>query len=211
MTDWRDREELMNQLKMNDIDRIGSIEQWRLDHDWQEVDMYAAFILISIIGLFATLVVVKACQPVPAAAKPYIDISELKCGYCHQQATAPNTQKLTEYFRKAGSRDPVVMAHAVSKTSKPRLLAAVAVVETGGNYRVRRTGWKQKFDGGWQVNKKHWGKVPTDAYGQAAQADRILAELLEDQGSLKKALSVYGGDSTERYQRKVLAELGRVP
>ena len=36
-------------------------------------------------------------------------------------------------------------------------------------------------------------------------------ECVETKGGIRKALSVYGGDSTSKYQRKVLAQLTRVP
>jgi hypothetical protein len=127
------------------------------------------------------------------------------CNQCHGLAV-----KMTEYFKKNGSRNPEEMAYAVLNTSSPRLLAAIAVKESNANSSVRRSGYKNRHDGAFQVNGKHWGKVSTHAVEQALQAENILKDLTTEM-PIKKALSQYGGDSTEKYQRKILAELPRVP
>jgi hypothetical protein len=127
------------------------------------------------------------------------------CNRCHNRVI-----EMTKYFKKAGSKHPEVMAHAVLQTKRPKLLAAVAVVETGGNHKIRATGFRHAHSGAFQVNPRDWGKVPKDAIGQALQAEAILEELTETK-PLKKALAHYGGDSTDKYSRRVLAELVRVP
>lgn len=169
--------------------------------------MMTLFVTGISIGLVA-MVALRACDKAPEPAH-----AAQKCQTCH----AANQQtRLTHYFRKNGSRNPEEMANAVLNTRTPRLLASVAVVETGGNTHnrsgqpIRNTGYKKQHSGAFQVNPKYWGKVPHDAAGQAQQAEAILSELAETM-PIKKALSVYGGDSTSKYQRRVLAELVRVP
>lgn len=129
-----------------------------------------------------------------------------ECAECHNRQAA-----MTEYFKKSGSKSPEEMANAVLATKSPRLLAAVAVAgEKNTPITARNTGYKKRHHGAFQVNPKYWGAVPYDATGQAKQAERILTELT-DEMPIKTALSFYGGDSTDKYQRRVLAELTRVP
>lgn len=162
--------------------------------------MITLFVTGISIGLVA-MVAIRACDkaPEPVAAKT-------NCNVCH----TPKQAKMAAYFTKNGSKTPQEMAYAVLNTRSPRLLAAVAVVESGGNPTVRNTGYKRRHNGAFQVNPRHWGAVPEDAAGQALQAERIITELTTDYG-IKKALSVYGGDSTDKYQRRILAELQGVP
>ena len=128
------------------------------------------------------------------------------CTECHRPTAHA---KMTEYFKRSGSPVPAKMATAVLMTSRPRLLAAIATVETQGNPSKRNTGYRHRHHGSFQVNPRYWGKVSSDPVAQAMQADKILDELIGVYG--KKALSVYGGDSTSKYQRTVLAELAEVP
>lgn len=128
------------------------------------------------------------------------------CQQCHSMT---DHAKMTRYFEPT-SPVPAQMATAVMMTPRPRLMAAIAKVETGGDPTKRNTGYKKRHSGAFQVNPKHWGKVPNDPIQQAIQAESILSELT-DTMPIKKALSVYGGDSTSKYQRRVLAELQRVP
>lgn len=105
------------------------------------------------------------------------------------------------------------MAHAVLTTKSPRLMSAIAKVESNGNPSLRRTGYKHKHSGAFQVNPKHWGEVSHDAIEQALQAENILEVLVkEHNGNIKKALNAYGGDRTRRtYAKNILAELENVP
>ena len=52
----------------------------------------------------------------------------IDCRTCHGKIAA-----YTDYFRKAGSKQPQKMAEAVLSTRNPRLMAAVAKIETHGN------------------------------------------------------------------------------
>lgn len=120
--------------------------------------------------------------------------------------------RLSMYFAKNGSPTPEQMAIAVTKTKSPRLLAAIAKIETNGNPHKRNTGYKKRHSGAWQVNPRDWGKVSKDPVEQALQAEFALDTFTkESKGKIKKALNNYGGDSTDKYSAMVLAELERVP
>lgn len=128
------------------------------------------------------------------------------CVMCHNYKMS-----MSAYFKRSGSRNPEEMANAVLRTKSPRLLAAVSVVESDGNPRVKHTGFKKRHHGAFQVNPKHWGKVPKDAAGQALQAETIIEELTETM-TIKKALNYYGGDKTKsQYANDILAEMEEVP
>jgi hypothetical protein len=136
--------------------------------------------------------------------KPVI-INTAQCFTCHYKLA------MKQYFKKVGSKQPERMANAIIQTKQPRLYAAISVVESGGNPSIHKSGYKKRHYGAFQVNPKHWGRVSQDPVEQALQAENILQELVQEKGSLKRALSAYGGDSTNKYQRRVLAELVRVP
>jgi len=162
-------------------------------------NLFTTVALISVGAAMGMAIIagIRRCEVYPEPAK--------ECAACHNQQMA-----MSNYFKKAGSKSPEEMAYAVLKTNNPRLLAAVSVVESNANPNTRRSGYKRRHDGAFQVNPKHWGRVPDDAIGQSLQAERILQELTQTM-PIKKALSQYGGDSTDKYQRRVLAELVRVP
>lgn len=143
---------------------------------------------------------VSDVPPVHAESK------QLDCRECHSRK-----QAMVDYFRRNGNQTPEMMAEAVLHPAikSPRLLAAIAVKENTP-YTVRKGGYRKAHAGSWQVNAKHWGRVPCDVVGQALQADRILNELTQEM-PIEKALSVYGGDSTTKYQKAILAELVRTP
>jgi hypothetical protein len=136
---------------------------------------------------------------------------ELDCSKCHS-AELVRKQKLVAYFARKGSPEPERMADAVTRTNSPRLLAAVAIVETGGNSKTKNSGYKKRHHGAFQVNPRHWGEVSQDPVKQALQAEAILEELVEEKGSLRKGLSAYGGDKTRNiYANLILKELQEVP
>lgn len=106
---------------------------------------------------------------------------------------------LADAFQTAGSPDPHLMAKACRATKDPKLMAAVAIVESNGTpHAVGRSGER----GAWQVIPKVWGNVPKSADGQARQAERILNELVvaSPRGSLLQGLSAY---NTGSYNSKV--------
>lgn len=146
----------------------------------------------------------KRCEP-----SPMHRIGELDCQQCHSRKAA-----LAEYFRRAGHpEDPVKLAEATLKTSQPRILAALAVAENSPA-KSKRGGYHKRHVGVWQISKanaKAYGKTPPDVVGQAAQADRLLRDLL-DEYPVKVAVSKWGGEvTTDKYSRFVMAELVRVP
>lgn len=198
MTDFNDNARYEFIKKLNKNDKFDNY-YFRCDRGGNAI---SSLVLISI-GIVMGMVLItaiKSCdkEPEPVAAKQ-------SCADCHNHRVA-----LTKYFRDNGSRSPEAMANAVLKTKSPRLMSAIAKVESNGNPQVRNTGYKKRHHGAFQVNPKHWGAVPTTATAQALQAEAIIKELTTDYG-IKKALSVYGGDSTSKYQRKILAELVNVP
>lgn len=119
-----------------------------------------------------------------------------------------------EFFGKHGSRSPEEMAVAVVKTKRPALMAAIAVKESNGN--PDAIGDNGDSHGAFQVQPKHWGKVPATATEQALQAERILEELLSsarhlrrDNARLRVALARYNGGNrppkiSYRYAKRVL-------
>jgi hypothetical protein len=114
-------------------------------------------------------------------------------------------QDIVNFYMEHRSPDPFVMARATAKAKRPRLMAAVAVVESNANPKaIGKAGEK----GAWQVIEEEWGIVPDDAEGQCKQAEGILEELLEaSEGKLKGGLSKYNGDRTGKYAQKVLAKV----
>jgi len=141
----------------------------------------------------------KSCNPEPQS------VTATNCLQCHNY-----TKQLTVYFKKRGSKTPEEMAYAVMQTKSPKLLAAIAVVESNGNYTIRNSGYKKRHHGAFQVNPAIHGNVPTNPIDQAKQAEHILNELT-DKHPIQMALSIYGGDSSEIYQQKILSELTKVP
>ncbi|MEI6207335.1 MAG: hypothetical protein WCP20_11165 [Desulfuromonadales bacterium] len=196
---------------MNDFNDLGRYDMiQRLSKANAEADREArgGMGAIAVVALVATgailgagiLTLSKGCvrEPMPAIK------AGIECGGCHEKAM------FTAYFKRNGSRSPQEMAEAVLRTKNPRLLAAVAVTESNGNHRVRNSGFRKRHSGAYQVNPRYHGKVPHDALNQTLQAERILTELTQNL-PIEKALAVYGGDSTDRYSKKILAELMRAP
>lgn len=86
---------------------------------------------------------------------------------------------------------------------RPHITIAQGYIESGMN--VYAVG-SRKEKGAWQVQEKHWGKVPGDLKGQAEQSERILNELLKSSsGDICVALARYNGRGTQalQYVRKV--------
>jgi len=128
------------------------------------------------------------------------------CTFCHNRHAA-----MSAYFESKGSPDPHRMATAVLETSKPRLMASIAVRESRGNPKAVGDGGKAK--GAFQVWPKHHGKVSKDVVEQALQSERILDELIaENNGDLRKALRAYNGEQKKNvYAQNILKELQNIP
>lgn len=124
---------------------------------------------------------------------------------CH---VTDQEKHLADFFMRHGSPQPLEMALAVAKTKNPKLMAAVAVRESNGNPKAVGDGGASK--GAWQVQEKHWAKVPTTATEQALQAEKILEELVaSSQGRLQSGLEKYntgrvGTKAGKRYATDVL-------
>lgn len=112
-------------------------------------------------------------------------------------------------FAKNGSSHPIEMGLAVCKTKNPRLMTAIAIKESNG--RPKAIGDSESSKGAFQVQEKHWGKVPNTATEQALQAEKILDELVASspRGNLRSGLAKYNGGvkppkSSYRYADSVL-------
>jgi len=82
------------------------------------------------------------------------------------------------FYKHHGSPVPWVMAHAVEvvkPVNRPRI-AGVSIAESHGT--PWAVGDNGESRGAFQVQEKHWGKVPISAVDQALQAERILEELV---------------------------------
>ena len=173
----------------------------------EKANPFATMVVVAIsfvLGMFS-LAAIKACDRAP---EPVAVTSA--CPSCHYVS---RHSKMAAYFKRSGHpADPSRMATAVLSTGHPKLLAAIAVTEKSP-ITSKRGGYKERHIGSWQMsrlNEKAYGKTPSDPLGQAMQADRLLKDLLAEY-PVKVALSKYGGDSSSKYQRKVLAELERTP
>jgi hypothetical protein len=172
--------------------------------------------MITIVGLFILLVVcttmlVRNSFYFRAQIEREMSMKKIPMAKSHTRLTDQQWE-LSQYFQKIGSPEPQKMAIAVSMTKKPRLMAAMAKVETRANPHKRRTGYKKRYHGAWQVDPKHWGRVSSDPIEQALQAQDALEDLVRTHnGNFKRGLNNYGGDSTDNYSKKILAELVNVP
>jgi hypothetical protein len=130
---------------------------------------------------------------------------------CHRHVA------LSRYFEHKGSPDPQRMATAVLETSRPRLMASIAVRESGGDPKAVGDGGRSR--GSFQVQAAHWKNklherhVSKDPVIQALDSERILEELIaENNGSLRKGLSAYNGERGKKvYANQILAELSNIP
>lgn len=138
--------------------------------------------------------------------------NQIDCCECHNRYMS-----MSLYFKRHGSSTPQLMATAVMETKRPKLMAAIAVKESGGN--LKALGDHKRSKGAFQVQAKHWKaflhekKVSKDAITQALDSERILdALLIESNGDMKIALNAYNGDYTrKKYAEKILAELQNIP
>ena len=132
---------------------------------------------------------------------------------CHSDIKPTMRQiQMAEYFRRAGNKNPELMAEAVLATNKPKLMAAIAIKENTP-YTCRKGGYKKRHVGAWQVNEKLHGYAGINPVQQALKAEAVLDDLLvECNGNLRKALNIYGGDKTRKvYAENILEELKNIP
>lgn len=188
--------------KMKKLNRSVTLQDpYYQTKDWNPIAV-VGLISIGFIAGTVSLSLIKSCdrEPQPAAVKNSCTTD------CHSRK-----KSMIDYFRRAGNKHPEQMAVAVLATQSPRLLAAMATKgELNTPYTVRKGGYKRRHAGAWQMNQRLHGTVSHNPVDQAKQAEKYLEELL-DQKPLRKALSQYGGDSTDKYANRVLAELVNVP
>lgn len=123
-----------------------------------------------------------------------ICFSIFKCSEVEEYKPAlTHYDKLHVFFKAHNSPVPSVMSVAVLQTKNPNLMAAVAVKESNGTPWAVGDGGSSK--GAFQVQSKHWGKVPDSAVHQALQAERILEELVASspRRKLRRGLAKYNG------------------
>lgn len=105
-------------------------------------------------------------------------------------------------------KQPVELGIAVCKTKNPELMAAIAIKESSGD--TKAIGDSGDSKGAFQVQEKHWSKVPATATEQALQAEKILEELVaSSRGRLRSGLEKYntgrvGTKAGKRYAADVL-------
>ena len=119
--------------------------------------------------------------------------------------------RLAEFYAKEGSNEPIILAQATAKTKRPRLMAAVAVVESNGNvHAIGRAGEVTA----WQIREELHGPAGVTVDDHAKSAERILEELIqESNGKLKEAVRKYNGSGPDavKYSKRVMAKLQEVP
>lgn len=106
-----------------------------------------------------------------------------------------------------GVADPAGLVASVKDSTMANLLISVAIEESRGDPVAVGSSGEQ---GAWQVKASDWGSVPRDLYGQAGQAERIIAGLMiHAKGNKKKALAHYNGGTipsgrSYRYAERIL-------
>ena len=125
-----------------------------------------------------------------------------------EEALSVAEVQLAEFFERQGSPAPVEMGKAVAKRKRPRLLAAVAAVESNGNpAAVGKAGEVTA----WQIIEKEWGSAGVTTEAHSKKAEDILEELIrQNNGNLRAALSAYNGDRSGRYAAKVMKKVSEV-
>lgn len=105
-------------------------------------------------------------------------------------------------------KQPIEIGIAVCKTKNPKLMAAIAIKESYGDSKAIGDNGDSK--GAFQVQEKHWSRVPSTATEQALQAEKILEELVaSSRGRLRSGLERYntgrvGTKAGKRYATDVL-------
>lgn len=120
-----------------------------------------------------------------------------------------NEVQMRDYFMSQGSPVPNTMAKAVGKSKRKYLAAAIAAKESNGN--PKAIGDHGSSLGAYQVQPKHWGRVPKSAHGQTAQHDWVMDQLIAEVGP-KQAVKNYNGKgpAADRYQKSVTKEAIRL-
>ena len=141
------------------------------------------------VGTGTLLLVWLLCQ---TCVDSVVKTAEIQEQYYSMPLTVEQEQ-FKAFFEKHNSPRPVEMAIAVTHTKRPALMAAIAVKESNGN--PNAVGDSGASKGAFQVQEKHWSKVPASPVDQALQAERILDELVAStpRGDLLCSLAKFNG------------------
>jgi hypothetical protein len=111
-------------------------------------------------------------------------------------------ERIRAYLAAHGGKHPDLVAAACMATSAPELLAAICLVESTANPYCR-PGDKGQSIGGWQVQPRHWGRVSSEAWRQAQQAEWVyLTLLMRNNGDQIAALREYNAGDRWREKTK---------
>jgi len=166
--------------------------------------------IISVWYICAVLIVVYSCsgnEPVEPAKLSMLPSHEPNAMV---GSVTGKYLKLTSYFRKHKNKHPEMSASAVLETKRPKLMASLAIKgEKNTPYTAKRTGYKKRHSGMFQVSEKDWGYAGTLPIDQALKSERVLDEFIASYGgSMQKGLNAYGGDKTKnQYAKNILNEL----
>jgi hypothetical protein len=131
------------------------------------------------------------------------EMLEQKVRNLEMSARNKEMQDMSAKVASKGAVDPDGLARAVHGKKRAKVLAAIALHESRGD---RRAVGKKMERGAFQVRPELHGQVPNDLARQADQAEKLLEELIREQGSLKKAVRAYNGTgaAADRYAMRVL-------
>ena len=174
-------------------------KRWKKKYSLKKELLKCSFLAVLLIGIAYSL---------PYHEEPAQLKNPSSCKGCHNRHDA-----MSRYFEHKGSPDPRRMATAVLETSRPRLMAKIAVTETNANPNLRKYGYKKRHSGAFGVAERDWGEVSDNPVDQALQSERALKEFERiHSGNIEKALNNYGGDKTKRtYAQNILKDLEEIP
>lgn len=170
---------------------------------WQRIKTKPAYKIL--LGVVMGVMIAHSCTKEEASLKnSSIDFSAQKMRSLLK--FDPMESRLLKFFSASASPSPNAMTQAVLATSRPMLMAPIAKKESRGN--PKAVGDRGESRGAFQVQSKHWGKVPSHPTKQAQQSEWILNELLAETGSLPVAVSRYNGtgSAAKRYVREITRE-----
>ena len=180
-----------------------------LDKKWKRKPKYGKAVIV--LALFALIVTLFG-----------YDLSHHEQELCFKKSCSTSGchdrhMSMTRFFESKGSPQPERMATAVLQTKRPRMMAKIAIRESGGD--PKAVGDKGKSKTAFQMQEKHWyklmheGKASSDPVIQALDSERIIEDLIvANNGNLRKALNAYNGDVTKRtYAKNILAGLEKIP
>lgn len=168
--------------------------------------MHRKYVLSLIISVFVLLSVFAAARTgVSYAVNTRAHSSpEILGTVTHDAQFDALDEQRVRFAARHGVANPAALVVAVKQSRLADLLISVAIEESLGDpIAVGLFGEK----GAWQVIASHWGAVPEDIHGQAAQAERIIRGLLNSaKGNKKEALARYNGGAAPPGESYLYAE-----